>query len=178
MMHTRQHQFGAAVIVVLALPMIFFTGCATTGGAPHYTQMLPPDTRIVASDTVQTEVSAAPNVPITQYEKTRLADQITGQIRSRAAQSARASRSYQIAVQVTRYDKGNAFARSMLAGLGQMHIDGTVSILAPPGNKIGEFTINKTFSWGGIYGASTTIKSIEAEFAKAVADAVTAKSRG
>ena len=178
MMHTRQHQFGAAVIVVLALPMIFSTGCATIGGTPQYTQMLPPDSRIVASDTVQTEVSAAPNVPIAQDEKTRLANQITNDIRSRAAQNARASRSYQIVVLVTRYDKGNAFARSMLAGLGQMHIDGTVSVFTPPGNKIGEFTINKTFSWGGIYGASTTIKTVEAGFAKAVADTVIAKSRG
>ena len=49
-----------------------------------------------------------------------------------------------------------------------MHIDGTVSVFAPPGNRIGDFTINKTFSWGGIYGASTTIKSVEAEFASNV----------
>ncbi len=33
---------------------------------------------------------------------------------------------------LTRYDKGNAFARAMLAGLGQIHIDGKVKLLEMP----------------------------------------------
>ena len=35
---------------------------------------------------------------------------------------------YNIDVTTTRYDKGTAFARAMLIGLGQIHIDATVRL--------------------------------------------------
>ena len=62
----------------------------------------------------------------------------------------------------------------MLAGLGQIHIDGTVSVYQMPEHKlVGEFTLNKTFAWGGIYGAATSIEDIENTFADGVAANVT-----
>lgn len=80
------------------------------------------------------------------------------------------------AVVITNYDEGNAFARFMLAGLGQMHIDGEVT-LADNGSKapLGKYEVTKTFAWGGFYGASKTITDIEQPFAEAVVDAILRK---
>jgi hypothetical protein len=79
-------------------------------------------------------------------------------------------------IQLTRYEKGNAFARAMLAGLGRMHIDGKVSLKDPAKDaSLGEYEVNKTFAWGGIYGASTSIEDVEVGFAEGVADAILGK---
>jgi hypothetical protein len=70
--------------------------------------------------------------------------------------------------------KGNAFARAMLAGLGQIHIDGEVVIYQMPDHvMVGEFALRKTFAWGGIYGAATSMENIEDTFSDGVAAAVT-----
>src|SRR5215470_11955820 len=61
-------------------------------------------------------------------------------------------------VTVTNYDKGNAFARFMLAGLGQIHIGAEVALRdEDTGDELGRFQVNKTFAWGGIYGAVTRV---------------------
>ena len=75
-----------------------------------------------------------------------------------------------VTVTVTRYDEGSAFARAMLAGLGQIHIDGTVSLRDRARDvPLGEYEVNKTFAWGGVYGASTSIRDVEEGFAQGVA---------
>ncbi|GAA0711082.1 hypothetical protein GCM10009105_12760 [Dokdonella soli] len=77
---------------------------------------------------------------------------------------------------ITRYEKGNAFARAMLAGLGQIHIDGDVQVYAmPEHNRTMAFSVQKTFAWGGIYGGTTTIEDIEQSFAESIANALTAQ---
>jgi hypothetical protein len=135
------------------------------------------DARLIASDNVNTEVTAPASVAIASYEKDRLASQVTAQVKRQAPAGTRPARNYRLAIEVTRYEKGNAFARAMLAGLGQMHLDGTVSLYALPAQtKVGEFSISKTFSWGGIYGAATTMETVEEEFAKAVAAAAAAEA--
>ncbi len=75
---------------------------------------------------------------------------------------------------ITRYDKGNAFARAMLAGLGQIHIDSTVTVSASgSGDTVSEFTVKKTFAWGGIYGGATRIEDVEPAFAESLAAGLT-----
>lgn len=77
-------------------------------------------------------------------------------------------------VTITKYDKGSAFARAMLAGLGQIHINAKVKVVRLPANEqISDFTINKTFAWGGVYGASTSVEDAEVGFAEGVANALT-----
>jgi hypothetical protein len=62
----------------------------------------------------------------------------------------------------------------MLAGLGQIHIDATVKVYAKANDqKIADFVVAKTFAWGGIYGASTSMEDIERTFADGVAAALT-----
>jgi hypothetical protein len=73
-------------------------------------------------------------------------------------------------VEITKYDERNAFARYMLAGLGQMHIQATVTLSDyKSGELIARSDVSKTFAWGGLYGAFTKIQEIEDGFAKAVA---------
>jgi len=77
---------------------------------------------------------------------------------------------------VTNYDKGNTFARFMLAGLGQIHIDAEVALRdQDTGDELGRFQVNKTFAWGGIYGAVTRVEDVEDGFAGAVASVLLGK---
>lgn len=71
----------------------------------------------------------------------------------------------------TTYDRGNAFARVMLAGLGQIHIAANVRLIdATSGNVAASYDVKKTFAWGGVYGGSTTIEDVEKGFAASVVD--------
>ncbi len=73
----------------------------------------------------------------------------------------------------TKYDKGNAFARAMLIGLGQIHIDAKLELKDNKTQKIiGEFEIKKTFAWGGLYGGLTGIEGAEDGFADAVVEVI------
>ncbi|MFQ5965799.1 MAG: DUF4410 domain-containing protein [Candidatus Scalinduaceae bacterium] len=71
----------------------------------------------------------------------------------------------------TRYEKGNAFARAMLIGLGQIHIDAQLELKDEETQElIGKFEIKKTFAWGGLYGGFTGIEGAEDGFADAVVE--------
>ena len=109
-------------------------------------------------------------------DRQRLAEKIEKSIRDTAGPSQGKGASYQAEVAINRYEKGNAFARAMLAGLGQIHINGTVTVRKLPGGaKVSQFSMNKTFAWGGIYGGTTDMDTIEDTYAKAVANAVCGK---
>jgi hypothetical protein len=83
----------------------------------------------------------------------------------------------QVKIGFTRYEEGNAFARFMLAGLGQIHIDAEVVLADPRTQKpLGTYLVTKTFAWGGIYGGVTSIRDVETGFADAVADVVLGKA--
>lgn len=147
------------------------SGCATIGGKPTFTRNLSADSRVISSDKVRTEITAGSKVTIASYEKERFAQKIDTAIRARAQAGRRAGRDYRIVVNVTKYDKGNAFARAMMAGLGSIHIEAGVSLYSMPGKKLeGQFRMEKTFTWGGIYGGVTNIEDVEEEFAKSLAE--------
>jgi hypothetical protein len=75
-----------------------------------------------------------------------------------------------VAMTFTTFDQGNAFARAMLAGLGQIHIAANVQLLdATSGAAVASYTVTKTFAWGGLYGGTTTIEDVEKGFAASVA---------
>lgn len=79
-------------------------------------------------------------------------------------------------VNITKYDEGNTYARAMLFGLAQMHIDAAVVLSDyTTGEKISAAMVNKTFDWGGYYRGNTLIKDLENGFAKAVATSIGGK---
>lgn len=167
--------FRVGVLAAIGAGLLL-SGCATTSPKAAFREMLPKEQRLDANDTANVKVEAGEGVVIDEYEKQRLARNILGKIDMQKLQNPDSSgkREYEIAILVTRYEKGNAFARFMLAGLGQIHIDAKASIfLLPERTKVSEFDIDKTFAWGGIYGGITSIEDVEHGFAEGVAKAVT-----
>jgi hypothetical protein len=77
----------------------------------------------------------------------------------------------------TQYDKGNAVARFLLAGLGQIHMDADVIFIdGATGAQLGRYQVSKQFAFGGIYGGSTSIEDVEVGFAKSVAEILKTKT--
>lgn len=72
-------------------------------------------------------------------------------------------------VNFTRYEEGSAAARFFLAGLGQIHIDAEVLLEnSVKGVRLATYEVSKTFAWGGIHGANTSIRDIEGGFVDAI----------
>jgi len=168
-----------ACLVIGAIAMAYMTGCATTMPMASFAREIVPESRIASKDDAKVRIEVGPDVAIEASEKTRLAETIEQKIVSFKMLNNRDGemKTYEVELLLTRYDKGNAFARAMLAGLGQIHIDGQVKLLEMPERKlVGEFSISKTFAWGGIYGAATKIEDIEMTFADGVASALTGQT--
>ena len=79
---------------------------------------------------------------------------------------------YKMKIHFTRFDRGNALARGILIGLGQIHIEGTVYIVDPSDQPVGQYSVSKDFALGGVVGATTSVEDVEQGFAKSVAEIV------
>jgi hypothetical protein len=175
----RTRKLASVSPVSLALLSIVLTisGCVTIGGKPEYSLKLPSEARIIDGDSVTTEIAAGPSLRMSVVDKQRFAHEIDAAIRSRSHPGKRSSRHYELVVHLTKYKRGRAFARAMMAGLGSIRIEGTVFVYRLPGKKLeGAFNMEKTFTWGGIYGSVTDIEDVEKEFARSLAVAVCAPS--
>jgi len=160
-------QLAAALAAGLIL-----TNCAGTTPQAAFTQSMPDSARIAREDRVSTKVTSS-DPKMLPNDQQRLGEKVTHKVKSIAQSRGGAARQYELTVMISRYEKGNAFARAMLAGLGQIHINGMVTVYQRPGkSKIGEFKLDKTFAWGGIYGGSVSMDTIEDTYAQAVAEAV------
>jgi hypothetical protein len=171
-------QISKTRIATLALlpALLWLGGCASSVPKAAVQQEIAIASRVSSTDTVAVTVTAADGVEMLDIERARLAEKITRAIDSKKTLNARdgAPRDYAVEVLVSRYEKGNAFARAMLAGLGQIHLDGNVKLLELPARTpAGDFSLDKTFAWGGIYGSSTNIEGIEDTFALGVAGELT-----
>jgi hypothetical protein len=162
----------SAVVCAVALT----GGCAGTAPKPQFSHEIVSEARVAAADDVQVDVSAASNVAILPQERTRLAQKIKLRIDAKKLSNPHTGepRTYEVDLLLSRYEKGSAFARAMLAGLGQIHINGVARVYQmPEHNLVAEFDLAKTFAWGGVYGASTSIEDVENAFADGVAAAIT-----
>lgn len=146
---------------------LLLTACqALAPGNPLATQ------RIDADDTLQVTVVAAAAIPIGDEEKVRFAQTVAEHTRQRAAMAAGdgAAHAWRIEVRVDRYDEGDAFKRSVRAGMGAMHIDAVVTLGdAQSGTPVGSFDVRKTYDWGGAMGAQATIFELEVMTAERIA---------
>ncbi len=169
--YVRNHIIAASMLGVL-----LFSGCASTAPKADFSQGMALAGRVAAKDEVKARVLAAADVSLLDVEKTRIAERIEERVMAKKAQNPEGAekKNYEVEVTLTRYEKGNAFARSMLAGLGQIHLDGNVRLYElPEHKKVGDFLIKKTFAWGGLYGATVSMEDIETTFADGVAAALT-----
>jgi hypothetical protein len=165
-------------LVFLALAAIasLAGGCAGSVPKPTFIEALPRTSQIAKSDDEKVKIAEANGVAILESEKARLAERIIQKVDSRKALNGRdgEAKTYEVDLLLTRYDKGSAFARAMLAGLGQIHIEAEVTLIELPAHmEVGRFAIKKTFAWGGIYGATTSMEDIEESFAEGIAEALT-----
>ena len=166
----------ASYIGIGASAVVLATGCATSTPKAQFSQPIAPASLIAAKDEAKVKVEAAADVQIMKTEMAMLAERIEMKIAGRQIGNRRdgEKKTYEVNLLLTRYEKGSAFARAMLAGLGQIHIDGEVTLFEMPAkNQVGKFTINKTFAWGGIYGGTTSMETIEQTFADGIAAALT-----
>jgi len=168
-----------SVCFMLVLLSALMGGCASTAPEAKFAKPMAADARIRASDTENVTLTAADTIKAAPEVHDRVKQKITSRIDVRKLTNPpeAAPRSFEVEVFVSRYEKGNAFARAMLAGVGQIHIDGTISVFQMPEHELLEkFEMQKTFAWGGIYGGMTTIETIEDTFADAVAATVTGQT--
>lgn len=167
---------GVSILLVLG-SFLMLAGCsASSAPKPEFTVPIAAGSVVRADDSVIVDVTNASDVSLAEYERQRVLDRIKQKIEERKLinTSDGSPANYEVHVTITEYEKGSAFARAMLAGLGQIHVRGTVAVYELPARTlVGEFHVAKTFAWGGIYGASTSIEDVEVGFAEGVAAAVT-----
>jgi hypothetical protein len=155
---------------------LLISGCASTAPKADFSRDLASHYKIDADDHAEVLVNAATGIEVLELDKQRIAQVIASKLEQRRLQVVANNdpKDCVVRVTLTRYQRGNAFARAMLAGLGQIHIDATVKVYAKPNDqKIADFVVAKTFAWGGIYGAATSMEDIERTFADGVAAALT-----
>ncbi len=153
------------------------SGCASSPGGINRVAPLKEGTNLTAFSNLSVEVQAGSGVTLSPTDKERISRLIVDTIKKKEPNRfadlnapTDAPSTLRASVNVTRYDKGNSFARFMLAGLGQMHIDAQVVLQnQATQDTLGRYDVTKTFAWGGIYGAVTRIDDVEEGFANAVA---------
>ena len=176
---TRRLLFSLAVAALVA------NGCAGTGASVRPAVPGARKTELDQYHRLALAVTKTDGVTVSDADLERIRGRIVDAVRKKQADRYQeivpiapgepTGPTLAVTVQVTRYDKGSAFARAMLAGLGQIHIDARVVLRdAARDVVLGEYDIKKTFAWGGIYGATTRIEDVEVGFAEGVAALVLA----
>jgi hypothetical protein len=126
---------------------------------------------------------AAPGVAMTPDDVSRITQQITAEIRASSPSvlvppgDPGTTQAKLMKITFTRYDDGNLAARFMLAGLGQIYIEGDVVLIdSQTMQPVADYKVAKDFSFGGIYGVVTSIRDVEKGFARSVAEAIKPKT--
>jgi len=176
---TSFQMIGSRRLWLAGICSALVAGCAGTPPAPKFSHDMVSDSRVAATDTAEVTIEVAEHIEVLPGDRDRVAQKIKARIDARKLTNTASNepRSFQVVLRVTRYEKGNRFARAMLAGLGQIHLEGTISVYQMPAHTlVEEFDMQKTFAWGGIYGASTSMEEIEDTFADSVAATVTGQA--
>jgi Domain of unknown function (DUF4410) len=173
---------SAGLLVACLILGLSVAGCAgTAGSAKLLTSASPtPDALSRFSKVKLATSSQGKAASMSASDRERIAELVARKVKERApnrfadlAATATDPHTLQVSIAFTRYDEGSAFARFMLAGLGQIHVDAEVTLQDAAGETvIGKYDVTKTFAWGGIYGGSTNIRDVEEGFAEAVANVV------
>ncbi len=164
--------FGVAILLGIAAVL---AGCADSVSKPVPVLTMAPEQKssLKISDVT---AEAAPGVEMTQYDLDRITGKLKGELSLRAARIMAAEGdaldATTMKVVFRKYDAGNAFARAMLAGLGQIRIEADVLLIDAAGTTVGQYQVSKAFAFGGIYGAATSIEDVEVGFVKSVVEIV------
>ncbi|MBX3640459.1 MAG: hypothetical protein KF888_08090 [Nitrosomonas sp.] len=169
--------------ITLLLLVVLISGCAGTGGSYKLKESPLSNEQAAKYSELSVKIQPGENINLNQESIDRITQLIIGNIQSdhsnrfaKINHESLGDTTIEAAVIIKRYEEGSVFARMMLAGLGQMHIDADVILYDHASReRLTQYEVNKTFAWGGIYGGMTTIKDVEVGFSKAVADAILGK---
>jgi hypothetical protein len=164
------------------LLLFLVSACATSIAPPTVVQGLSNEQKASLRLT-DVSAEAASGVAMTPENLARVTARVKAEIQDRlpgaflVVNPAAPGQAMRIKLLFTRYDEGNAFARFMLAGLGQIHLDADVTLIdSVSGAVVARYQIAKTFAFGGVYGGTTNMGDVEKGFAKSVADAIRPKT--
>ena len=165
-------------VSVLAVLTIAVAGCASSVSAPTPVQALSADQRagLHLSDI---SADAASGVEMGDTDFDNVCQKVRAYVQTEAPSvlaDPAGGPAYKMKIHFTRFDRGSAFARAMLIGLGQIRIEATVDIVDASGAPVGEYKVAKDFALGGIAGATTNVADVEDGFAKSVAEIVKTKA--
>jgi hypothetical protein len=156
-------------LIVTALLGLLLAGCAGSVSAPQPIQPLSTDQRsglhissVTADAASGVEMSDGDFDLVCQKIKAYAQTEVPGVMVDPPAGGLK------MQVHFTKFDRGSAFARAMLIGLGQIRIEATVSLIDSTGKTVAQYAVAKDFALGGIAGASTTVDDVEQGFAKSV----------
>lgn len=162
---------------------IFSNGCAGSAASYKVIQPLKEGIDLKSYANLELKAESKEDVPITPDDMERIINLIVRKVKEKDSTRfedinppATKPSTVQYALVFTRYDKGSAFARAMLAGLGKIHIDADVLVKDKTKDELlAKYRVNKTFSLGGMYGASTSIEDCEDGFADGVVKLIISK---
>jgi hypothetical protein len=153
-------------------------GCAGSISAPEPVSALPPD-QLSTLHLSDVTADAADGVKMSDADLGLICQKVKGYIQTQnpgVLADSNPQSAMKMNLHFTQFDRGNAFARFMLIGLGQIRIDAKVDIDDASGKAIGEYDVSKDFSLGGVAGGTTTVEDVEEGFAKSVAEIVKPKA--
>lgn len=156
--------------------------CAGSASAPTAVQSLPTD-HATGMHLTDVTAEAGQGVAATPEDLNRIAAQTRADIQAEfsgmmlPSGTAPPANTMLLKIVLTRYDEGNAAARFMLAGLGQIYIEGDVLLIdSQTLLPVAKYQVSKDFSFGGLYGGITTIRDVEKGFARSVVEVVRPKT--
>jgi hypothetical protein len=180
---TNSNSSNYLMVVGYVLTGLLLSACAHSAGS--YNPISPLKSGVSLSQYVNLSLEAHNDiaVPMTAYDRERLLYKIVRKIQVANKFTTINSTSFEpnalvATIQFTAYDQGNAFLRFLIMGLGQIHIDGKLTLVdRDKGEQLGKYDVSKTFAWGGWYGSITKIEDVEEGFAEAVADILLEKDK-
>jgi len=157
--------------------LVTLSACANSiTGPDEVTHALAPE-QITALRVVDISGEIQPGIAMPQFQLDRVIQLVKAHLSSELPQAMGttgtdgASPKAKIKMVFTDYDEGNAFARFMLAGLGQIKLGADVVFVdAVTGQELGRYKLSKQFAFGGIYGVATRMEAVEEGFAKSVVE--------
>lgn len=164
------------------MALFLLSACAGSVATPVPVAALAPEQK---SSLKLAEITdeAAPGVVMASYDLDRILQLVKAEISKAhpdiwvAANAAPGAPPAKVKIIITRYDSGNAFARFMLAGLGQIYLEGDVIFSdAATGQELAKYQVSKDFAFGGMYGGITNIQDVEKGFAASVAEILADKT--
>lgn len=168
--------FHALYIAMLAISL---AGCAGSVAEPTAVQALTTDQK-AALRLSDVTADADKGVPVSDGDMGLICQKVRAEIEAQSpgifADRAHAGSAMRLNIHFTKFDRGNAFARFMLIGLGQIRIEANVDVIDTSGHTVAQYQVAKDFALGGIAGGVTSVEDVEEGFAKSVAEVVKAKA--